>query len=113
MQKTVTEVLKRGIFLILNFGRQANRGGYSPPPLPGYASGYCWYLTRTRSRFNLQEMHLFSKSKNKLVQLPTDNIVKLYHNMSVRSKFKHARSLRKLRARAHAHSLEGTLVREF
>ena len=36
--KTVSKVQKRGIFLILHFGRHANGGGYSPPAPPGYAA---------------------------------------------------------------------------
>ena len=47
MQKKVLEVLKRGIFLILHFGRQVNDGGggggYSHPrPPPGYATVYMY-----------------------------------------------------------------------
>ena len=96
-------------------------GGLGPPrPSPGYATGCnpppsplatllvtAGTFLEHRPVLTYKKMHPFSKSKNELQQLPSDNIATYFIMiMSVRCKFMRVRSLWKLCARAHAHSLE-------
>ena len=43
MQKTILEALKRGVVLILHFGRHANKGDLSSCPT-GYATAQILYI---------------------------------------------------------------------
>ena len=83
-------------------------GGLEPPrPSPGYATGCnpppsplatllvtAGTFLEHRPVLTYKEMHPFSKSKNELPQLPSDNIATYFIMiMSVRCKFMRVRSL--------------------